>query len=187
MIPPFPSSSTFASLLVLGGARSGKSHYVQALAEQAARHPHLIATAEAKDDEMRDRILRHREERPAHWSVSEVPLALCAALEEHAAPEVLLVVDCLTLWLSNLMMTDETLDTHIKDLVTLVPHLAGPVVFVSNEVGLGIVPDNAMARHFRDAQGRLNQRLAAQCEAVVLVCAGIPQLIKPGQRPHITF
>ena len=85
------------------------------------------------------------------------------------------------------MMTDETLDTHIKDLVTLVPHLAGPVVFVSNEVGLGIVPDNAMARHFRDAQGRLNQRLAAQCEAVVLVCAGIPQLIKPGQRPHITF
>ncbi|WP_026607893.1 bifunctional adenosylcobinamide kinase/adenosylcobinamide-phosphate guanylyltransferase [Methylocapsa acidiphila] len=175
------------SLLVLGGARSGKSRYAQKLAEASNRLPVLIATAQAHDDEMAQRIARHVAARDARWRVVEEPAAVAAALLREAGPERLLVVDCATLWLSNLLLSGDDLEAASKELAQIVGRLAGPVVFVSNEVGLGIVPDNALARRFRDAQGWLNQALAAACDGVVLVSAGLARRIKPAPEPDIQF
>jgi adenosylcobinamide kinase/adenosylcobinamide-phosphate guanylyltransferase len=167
------------SLLVLGGARSGKSRYAQRLAESCGRRPVLIATAEARDLEMQERIARHKAERGSLWDVVEEPFALTETLRREGREDRLLVVDCTTLWLSNLLLRGESLDAASAELASGVVNLAGPVIFVSNEVGLGIVPDNSLARAFRDAQGWLNQALAEACDAVVLVNAGLPVLLKP--------
>jgi adenosylcobinamide kinase/adenosylcobinamide-phosphate guanylyltransferase len=166
------------STLVLGGARSGKSRYAEALI--ASRGAGLyLASAEAGDAEMAERIRQHRARRGAAWETLEEPLELAAALIREARPDRPILVDCLTLWLSNLLLAGRDLEAETRQLVGSLAALRGPVVLVSNEVGLGIVPDNALARRFRDAAGRLNQEVAAACERVVLVAAGLPLILKP--------
>lgn len=180
-------NSPVRSLLVLGGARSGKSHFAQGLAEASGRLPVLIATAQAHDDEMAQRIARHAADRGPKWALVEEPIALAAALRREAREDRILVVDCATLWLSNLLLRGGDLRAATDELAGLIAELAGPVVFVSNEVGLGIVPENALARAFRDAQGSLNQALAAGCDTVVLVSAGLALRLKPASQPKLDF
>ncbi len=161
------------TILVLGGARSGKSRHAQALAEAIAPNRLYIATAQAFDDEMLDRIAHHQADRDASWTTVEAPIALPEAIRAHTDAPVILI-DCLTLWLSNLLLADADLDAASDALANAIAASQAPIILVSNEVGFGIVPDNALARRFRDAAGRLNQRLAAACDAVDLVVAGIP-------------
>jgi adenosylcobinamide kinase/adenosylcobinamide-phosphate guanylyltransferase len=163
------------STLVLGGARSGKTRYALAAAERLGERPVMIATAEALDAEMAARIARHRAERGAQWRTLEAPLDLAGALGAVEAGETA-VVDCLTLWLSNLMYAERDVERETE---TLVAALAGRrVILVANEVGLGVVPDNALARRFRDEAGRMNQRIAAAADRVVFVAAGLPMVLK---------
>jgi len=164
--------------LVLGGAASGKSRYAESLVERAASARVYLATAEARDAEMVERIRRHRARRGSTWRTVEAPLELVPALRGQAAPGAAVLVDCLTLWLSNLMGAGRDADKEADALVAALPELGGPVVFVSNEVGLGIVPDNALARRFRDTAGRLHAALAAAAEAVAFVAAGLPLHLK---------
>lgn len=173
------------TVLVFGGARSGKSAYAQALAEGAAGERLYLATAEASDDEMAERIARHQADRGAGWTTREAPMALIEALAEEARPGRIVLVDCLTVWLANLMFADRDADAEAERLAAALPRLAGPAILVSNEVGQGIVPENALARRFRDAQGRANRLAAEACDAVVWVAAGLPTLLKPGARPDL--
>ena len=173
------------ALLVLGGARSGKSRYAQALAEASRPQRLFLATAEAGDGDMADRIARHRAERGEGWATREEPLELAAALRAEARPDRIVLVDCLTLWLSNLMFSGRAPAQEITDLSREIGRLEGPVVFVSNEVGTGVVPPTPIGREFRDWQGRANQEVAAACGAVVLVTAGLPMLLKPAPRPNV--
>ena len=159
--------------LILGGARSGKSARALALATAAPRT--FLATAEALDAEMADRIARHKAERGAGWRLVEAPLDLAPAVAGHRAGS--LVVDCLTLWLSNLMHAGRDPAAETAALVEALRD-AGRVILVSNEVGLSIAPENALARAFRDEQGRLNQRVAAAADHVEFVAAGLPLLLK---------
>jgi adenosylcobinamide kinase / adenosylcobinamide-phosphate guanylyltransferase len=167
--------------LVIGGARSGKSTFAEGLVTATPRPRRYIATAEPHDDEMRDRIARHRQDRGADWLTVEAPLDLAAALAK-AGPGEVVLVDCATLWLTNHMLADHDLNAKTGELLTALASCAAPVVIVSNETGWGIVPENALARRFRDEQGRLNQRLAAQAGLVVTVIAGLPMVLK-GQLP----
>lgn len=164
--------------LVLGGARSGKSAHAQALAEAAGGDLVFVATAQAYDDEMRDRIARHRADRDARWRTVEAPVDLIGAIGREDGEGRVLLVDCLTLWLSNLMLAEADPEAASRELVAAIGGVRGRIILVSNEVGFGIVPDNALARAFRDAQGRLNQRVAAACETVDLVVAGIRVAVK---------
>jgi adenosylcobinamide kinase/adenosylcobinamide-phosphate guanylyltransferase len=160
-----------AVTLVLGGARSGKSAYAEALLGGGT----YLATATAGDAEMAARIAAHRARRGQAWRTLEEPLELAATL---AACEGPVLVDCLTLWLTNIMQAGGDVDAQTQALVAALQELAGPVVLVSNEVGQGIVPDNALAREFRDRAGRLNQDVAAVAGRVVLVAAGLPLVLK---------
>ena len=170
--------STMAQLtLVLGGARSGKSRYAESLIVALPPPWIFVATAEAGDAEMTERIALHRLRRGHDWQTIEAPHDLTAALAAVAA-DVPVLVDCLTLWLSNRMLADADLDAEIGRLEVALDGRHGGVVLVSNEVGFGIVPDNELARRFRDLQGRLNQRLAARADRVVLVVAGLPIVVK---------
>jgi adenosylcobinamide kinase/adenosylcobinamide-phosphate guanylyltransferase len=162
--------------LVLGGARSGKSRYAESLVTALPPPWIYAATAEALDAEMAARIGAHRARRGAGWTTVEAPRELAATLAAHAQAPVL--VDCLTMWLSNLMMADAPIDAEIDRLAQALRGAAAPVVLVANEVGSGIVPDNALARRFRDLQGGLNQRIAAQADQVVLLVAGLPLFVK---------
>ncbi|QKQ28320.1 bifunctional adenosylcobinamide kinase/adenosylcobinamide-phosphate guanylyltransferase [Candidatus Reidiella endopervernicosa] len=165
--------------LILGGARSGKSALAEQRASEGGRQVIYIATAEAGDEEMAERIAHHRERRPEAWLSIEEPLALAAVLAENAAADRTVIVDCLTLWLSNLMAADEArLNDEREQLLRLLPSLPGRVVLVSNEVGLGIVPDNPLARRFRDEAGWLNQRVAEHAARVTFVAAGLPMILK---------
>ncbi|MGQ0677122.1 MAG: bifunctional adenosylcobinamide kinase/adenosylcobinamide-phosphate guanylyltransferase [Rhodospirillales bacterium] len=163
--------------LVLGGARSGKSRYAEQLVAAAAGKPVYIATAEALDDEMRRRVAAHRARRGPQWTTVEAPLALARALGalEPGGPA---LVDCLTLWLSNAMLAKRNLVLECDGLVAALRSCRAPVVAVSNEVGLGVVPETPLGREFRDAQGVLNQRVAAVADRVVLMAAGLPMIIK---------
>jgi adenosylcobinamide kinase/adenosylcobinamide-phosphate guanylyltransferase len=163
--------------LVIGGARSGKSSFAEGLVVGSGRPRRYIATAEAWDDEMHARISRHQRDRGADWTTVEAPLDLVAALAQASADEAVLI-DCATLWLTNHLLAEHDLHTEGTALLAALAECAAPVVIVSNETGWGIVPDNALARRFRDAQGRLNQRLAAQAELVVTVIAGLPLVLK---------
>lgn len=171
------------TLLVLGGARSGKSAFAQAQVELNAERRGLervfIATAQAFDGEMASRIADHRGARDARWSSVDAPYDLPVVLGDRSGATRIVLVDCLTLWLSNLMLRGDDIQDEIGALEAAVGKLAGPVVFVSNEVGSGIVPDNPLGRSFRDAQGRLNQRLAQVCDTVVVMAAGLPLVLKP--------
>jgi len=174
-----PDSSALPRLtLVLGGARSGKSRYAETLVEAASSAALLIATAEPGDAEMRQRIAAHRARRDRRWSVIEEPLALAATLGAEARPGRPVLVDCLTLWLSNIMLAGRDADAEIDALVAALPALRGPVIMVANEVGLGIVPENALARAFRDHAGRLNRDIAAAADRVCFLAAGLPLLLK---------
>jgi adenosylcobinamide kinase / adenosylcobinamide-phosphate guanylyltransferase len=166
-------------VLVLGGARSGKSRTALQLAESASARRIYIATAQAYDDEMRDRIAQHRMERDGSWETQEAPLDLCKAIQAHAGPGRAVLVDCLTLWLSNILLAERDLEHETDLLRQTVREASGPLILVSNEVGHGIVPATALGRTFRDEQGRLNQRIAEVCDAVVFVAAGCPILLKP--------
>ncbi len=164
--------------LVLGGARSGKSRYGEALAEDQPGGCVYIATAGAGDGEMAERIRRHRERRGARWSVVEEPLALADAIRREAAPDRAVLVDCLTLWLANLMAAGRDVAAETEALVAALDAADGPVIVVSNEVGHGIVPDNALARAFRDHAGLLHQEIAKACSRVVMVTAGLSLVLK---------
>ncbi|MDR6788297.1 adenosylcobinamide kinase/adenosylcobinamide-phosphate guanylyltransferase [Sphingomonas sp. BE138] len=162
--------------LVLGGARSGKSRHAQALAEGCAGAHVFVATAQAFDDEMRERIARHRADRDTRWRTVEAPVALAEAVADVCDGVVL--VDCLTLWASNLLLGEADDEAATAALVAALAATPARVVLVANEVGWGIVPDNALARRFRDVAGRINQRVAAAVDRVDLVVAGLAMRLK---------
>lgn len=178
--------------LILGGARSGKSALAERRASESGLRVVYVATAQALDGEMQRRIAHHRARRPASWGLVESPLGLAETLRRNAAPDTCLLVDCLTLWLSNLLFAGaaarqaeagEPVDCplfrdEVQALVDALPQLPGRIIMVSNEVGWGIVPMAAVSRLFADEQGRLNQRVAAVCERVTLVSAGLPLTLK---------
>ncbi|MFN3625537.1 MAG: bifunctional adenosylcobinamide kinase/adenosylcobinamide-phosphate guanylyltransferase [Hyphomicrobium sp.] len=161
--------------LVLGGARSGKSHHAELLVMQTPAPWTYLATAEALDEEMRERIAHHRNRRDARWLTRDAPLDLPNVLAELSGP---VLVDCLTLWLSNVMLAERDVDAESEKLLGALAMAPGPVVAVSNEVGLGLVPETALGRAFRDAQGRLNQRIAAAADRVLFMAAGLPLSLK---------
>ena len=163
--------------LVLGGARSGKSRHAQALAEATGLRRTYLATAEARDEEMAARIAQHQAERGAGWQTLEAPLDMPNALGTVADNDVVLV-DCLTLWLTNVMLGDRDVETETEALVAALAAARRPVIVVSNEVGLGLVPETPLGRAFRDAQGRLNQRMAEEVAEVRFVAAGLPLVLK---------
>lgn len=163
--------------LVTGGARSGKSSYAEGLARNSQRPRRYIATAQAFDAEMADRIAHHRAQRGADWTTVEAPLDLCAALAETRPDEVVLV-DCLTLWLTNHLLADHDLPAEFTRLEQALTDCPAPVICVTNEVGWSIVPMDALSRRFRDEQGRLNQRIAARAGLAVAVLCGLPLALK---------
>lgn len=162
--------------LVLGGARSGKSRFAEEIIERTGRPALYLATAEPSDDEMRARIAAHRARRGGNWTTIEEPLELVNALLAGDARPIL--IDCLTLWLSNLMGAKRDIGFEIERLLSVLPQGKSPVVLVANEVGLGIVPENALAREFRDHAGRLNQGVARLAQRVVFMAAGLPLTLK---------
>ncbi len=178
------------SHLILGGARSGKSRHAEALAHARNLEVVVIATAQALDAEMAQRIARHQADRPTGWTTVEAPIALAHSLHTHDAPETCIVVDCITLWLSNLFgaLDDHSLLTDTVEsgilveetnaLLDLIPSLKCDVIFVANEIGLGLVPETPLGRAFRDEAGRLNQRLAQRCDRVTFIAAGLPLHLK---------
>jgi len=163
--------------LVLGGARSGKSRHAEALVTALPQPWLYVATGEPRDNEMAARIAEHRARRVADWQTIEAPRDLAAALAVAPAGAAVLI-DCLTLWLTNVMLAGADVEGEIIQLEQALIGRKGPVILVANEVGLGIVPDNALARRFRDVAGRLNQRLAALADRVILLVAGIPVEVK---------
>ena len=169
---------THHSLLVLGGARSGKSRYSQARAEALERDLVFVATAEPLDREMAARIERHRADRGPRWATIEAPLDLAAVIATEARTDRVLLIDCLTLWASNLMHAGRDEDEEADRLAAAIAAANGPLILVTNEVGLGIVPENPLARRFRDVAGRINQRVAAAVTEAVLVVAGLPLRLK---------
>lgn len=167
------------STLVLGGARSGKSLHAERLAERSGLALLYVATAEAGDREMADRIAHHRARRGAGWTTREEPLDLPGLLDREAEAGRALLVDCLTLWLSNLMLAGRDPADATRELCHVLAAVPGPVILVSNEVGMGLVPETPLGRRFRDAQGRLNQAVAAAVPRVLFVAAGLPLVLKP--------
>jgi adenosylcobinamide kinase/adenosylcobinamide-phosphate guanylyltransferase len=170
--------------LVLGGARSGKSRYAERLVEAAAAHGTYCATAEAGDAEMAARIAAHRAGRGAFWRTVEAPLALAATIAGEAAADRPLLVDCLTLWLSNVMLAELPHEPETAALHTALREAAGPVVLVANEIGMGLVPETPLGRSFRDAAGWLNQEIAGLADRVVFVAAGLPLVLKGYPHPN---
>lgn len=166
------------SELILGGARSGKSRFAQARAEQSNARLVYIATAQAFDEEMHDRIQLHQADRDGRWETIEAPIALCDAISQRQGSGDTLLVDCLTLWTSNLILEGHDAANAGKELCTALQSYDGLIILVANEVGLGIVPENALARRFRDEAGRLNQAVAASAEAVFFIAAGLPLRLK---------
>jgi adenosylcobinamide kinase/adenosylcobinamide-phosphate guanylyltransferase len=169
--------------LVLGGARSGKTSFAEQLALRSGTKPAYLATAEALDAEMRDRVASHQASRAARFATLEEPLALSDALLEAADRHDVILVDCLTLWITNLLMANEDVASAVTELGRTLGEITNSkVILVSNEVGLGIVPDNAMARTFRDLAGSAHQRLAEICDDAYFIVAGLPITLK-GQPP----
>lgn len=163
--------------LVLGGAASGKSAYAERLVSDTGRSKVYVATAQAWDAEMQAKIAHHRESRGSGWRTVEAPRDLGAAMRD-LSPKDIVLIDCATMWLANEMLAEADLAASEAGLMAALDACPAPVVVVSNEVGLGIVPDTPLGRRFREAQGGLNQRLAARAELVVLVAAGLPLVLK---------
>lgn len=173
--------------LILGGARSGKSRFAEDIVARTGLPATYLATAEIRDAEMQARISAHRDRRGLDWTTVEEPLDLTARLATLADPGRVILVDCLTLWLSNLMEAERDVAGEGDALATMLAEARGPVVLVSNEVGSGIVPMNALARRFADEQGRLNQKIAAAVQTVFLVAAGLPVRLKPNPNPEFVL
>lgn len=165
-------------VLVLGGARSGKSAFAEGLVEQSGLAKAYVATGQAFDEEMHRRVGAHRARRGSEWELAEEPLDLCGVLGQTCATDKAVLVDCLTLWVTNLMMAERDQADEADGLILALETLSGTIVLVSNEVGQGIVPDNAMARAFRDHAGLLHQKVAAMADEVYFVTAGLPQRLK---------
>lgn len=173
-----PNTKPFPHLtLVLGGARSGKSAFAERLVTSANCPRTYIATSQPFDEEMAVKIANHRESRGPDWHTIEAPLHLKPALVE-AAPNSVVLIDCLTLWLSNQMHADADIDVEIDSLLNVLNSTHMPMVCVSNEVGMGLVPETKLGRRFRDFQGKLNQKIAEQSDLVVFVAAGLPLVLK---------
>ncbi len=165
--------------LILGGARSGKSGLAQRRAQATGRSVTLIATAQALDAEMAERIARHQADRPPSWRTVEEPLALAAALKAECATDRCVIVDCLTLWLTNLLLDSEArLAAETTALLNTLPDLPGEILLVANETGLGVVPADVLSRRYVDVAGWLHQSLAQACDRVVLTVAGLPVALK---------
>lgn len=166
---------------VIGGCRSGKSGHAQALAEQIEGKKIYLATCVPHDDEMAERVRRHQAQRDARWETLEEPVELAGAIADHSGEYNVILVDCLTLWTSNLLLSPDKapeLDAACRDLVQSLKSARCPVILVSNEVGTGIVPENELARRYRDEAGWVNQKIAASADRVVWMVAGIPVTIK---------
>lgn len=163
--------------LILGGAASGKSAFAEKIVLGSGLKPTYIATAQAFDDEMREKISRHVAARGSVWNTLESPLALPETLRG-ISPDQSVLIDCLTLWLSNLLLMERDIELATQDLMSALQTCPAPVTMVSNEVGQGIVPDNALSRQFREAQGRLNIEIAAQADRVAQLVAGLPNVLK---------
>ena len=170
--------STLATTLVLGGARSGKSAFAEKLVRESGLAQVYLATATAGDDEMQARIAHHRKRRVDDWRTVEEPLALIDMLTRERKAGNVVLVDCLTLWLSNLMHAERDPEIEARRLTRFLGVAQHPIVFVSNDVGMGLVPETPLGRAFRDAQGRLNQAVAAAVPNVVFVAAGLPLWLK---------
>lgn len=177
--------------LIIGGARSGKSAHAESLAAASGRRVVYIATAQASDAEMAARIAHHRMRRDVDWVTLEEPIALAAAIERHGSADTVVLVDCLTVWLSNLLFSENSdfpdigpivapaaVENQCRDLLRVLQQAEGDVILVTNEVGQGIVPQGAVARWFVDEAGRLNQAVAACCDRAVLMAAGLPLALK---------
>ncbi len=174
---PQDSSVLFPLTLILGGVSSGKSIYAERLAE--ANGPGIyIATAEALDEELAERVHRHKARRGANWTTVEEPLELVAALNAHSAKDCCIVVDCLTLWLNNLMEAGRDLDFETHALLACLPRLDGPVILIDSELGLGGIANNELARRFADQVGSLNQALGSIADRVIMMVAGFPVVLK---------
>ncbi len=174
-------------VLVVGGQRSGKSRYAETLVAESGLAPVYLAIATAGDAEMAERIDTHRSRRGVTWRTIEEPLDIAAVLARESRPGTVVLVECLTLWLSNLMGAGRNIDIATEGLIAALEQAAGPVVLVSNEVGAGIMPDNALARRYADALGVLNQRIAAVATRVVLVAAGQPLTLKPSPQQDFSL
>ncbi|SEN70353.1 bifunctional adenosylcobinamide kinase/adenosylcobinamide-phosphate guanylyltransferase [Nitrosomonas marina] len=170
--------------LILGGIRSGKSRMAEKLAIQTHLPVTYIATATSEDDEMQARIALHRANRPKHWYVIEEPVYLADTLQQNAETDKCILVDCLTLWLTNLLLhEDDTLfERQRMALLSLLPQLPGPVILVSNETSMGVVPMGELTRRYCEEAGKLHQLLAQQCQHVILTIAGLPHFLKGGIR-----
>ncbi|MFW6237549.1 MAG: bifunctional adenosylcobinamide kinase/adenosylcobinamide-phosphate guanylyltransferase [Desulfosudaceae bacterium] len=170
------------TMLVTGGCRSGKSAYAQRAAEQmAVTDRYFLATCQPADEEMRQRVARHQQDRGEQWQTRECPLDIEPVLRDMENDQAVVLVDCLTLWMSNLLAVTEDpakIERRVAGLVEAVDQTVASVILVSNEVGCGIVPENRLARRFRDLAGRINQRAAARADRVVLCVSGIPVTIK---------
>lgn len=171
------------AILVLGGARSGKSRIAEEIAGSAGLKQVYIATSEIRDAEMQDRVDKHRQDRGQGWETIEEPLDIAAIIARTSHPGTVLLIDCLTLWLSNLLEAGRDIAAETQRLCNLLETAPGPVVLVSNEVGQGIVPMNKLARQFRDEAGRLHQAVATVSDTVLMVSAGLPIALKQGGKP----
>lgn len=166
------------TLFVIGGARSGKSRYAQSRAEALALKLVYVATAQAFDEEMHARISLHQADRGPRWQTVEETVRLNEVVKSRAASDTVLLIDCLTLWTTNLILGGHDVGAEASNLISALSGVPGPVILVANEVGLGIVPDNVLARRFRDEAGIINQRIAAEVAEVQLVTAGLPLRLK---------
>ena len=174
---------TSTKTLILGGVRSGKSRLAERLATESQLSVIYIATATIEDEEMRERIALHRAQRPDHWQVIEEPLELASVLSQHANTGHCLLVDCLTLWLTNLLTNPDPsrFDTEYAAFLTVLPHLTGRLILVSNETNMGVTPMGELSRRYCDEAGKLHQEIAQYCDQVVLTVAGLPLILK-GER-----
>ena len=179
------SLNTKRIVLILGGARSGKSTYAQRLAEAWWTRPLYLAPAETLDQEMADRVKLHREQRGAHWGCAEEPLDVARVIRDTIPARDGVLLDCATLWLTNVLLKEgePAVRARKKELIAALKDSAGDVIIVSNEVGMGIVPEHPLGREFRDLQGWLNQDLAAVADTVLFIIAGLPLALK-GTIPH---
>lgn len=173
------------SILILGGARSGKSKFAEKLVLESSKSPVYLATAQPLDKEMESRIDSHKKRRNSKWQTIEESIGIVDVMAKHSTSENIILVDCLTLWLSNLMQEDSNIGDVSARLISIIPQLPGKVVFVSNEVGMGIVPDNRISRSFRDQSGNLNKKMAEICDVVYFIAASQPILLKPNLQPEI--
>ena len=171
-------------ILIVGGARSGKSAHAEHLAQECGMPVTYIATAQVYDAEMGERVRQHQERRPGHWSMVEEPFYLAAALKKHAQSGHCVIVDCLTLWLAQWICPDckppqdKTWEAERAELLEVLPQLPGKIILVSNEVGMGIVPLGEINRRFQDEQGRLNQAVARACDRALFMATGLPLTLK---------